>query len=309
MKFLVFGSMNIDRVYSLDRLPEKGETLSCSNYELHVGGKGLNQAVSLAKAGALAYMAGRVGKDGMFLVDFLKKNGVNTDFIELSDGFSGHAVIEVDGEGQNQMILFPGANREITPDACERVLEHFGSGDLLLMQYETSQVEYMIQRAHKKGMKVALNPSPYVKKLKEIEYSQVDYLILNEFEGMSITGETEAQKIAIKLSKMLDGGAVILTLGADGAIYACENEYFRVPAFETQAVDTTGAGDTFTGFCLYGLMSGIEPEKALITASAASAIAVSRAGAAETIPDKKAVEDFLEKNFDNGFHSVYNHEK
>lgn len=293
MKFLVFGSLNIDRVYSLPHLPEKGETLACSKYEIHVGGKGLNQSVSLSKAGADVHMAGFIGQDGGFLVDFLKNAGVNTDLINVTDGFSGHAVIEVDPDGQNQMVLFPGANREITAEYCDKVLEGFGAGDLVLLQYETSQVEYMIDLAHSKGMKVAINPSPYVDELKKLNYGKIDYLILNESEGQGIAGEKDIDTVVKKLLDMLDGGAIILTLGGDGAIYADRDRFEKVPAFDADVVDTTGAGDTFTGYCLTALLDGADPKSALITASAASAIVVSKAGAAETIPERKDVEKLL----------------
>ena len=293
MKFLVFGSLNIDRVYSIPYLPERGETLSCTNYEIHVGGKGLNQAVSLSKSCADVYMAGFIGQDGIFLADYLKGAGVNTELIKTIDGFTGHAVIEVEPQGQNQMILFPGANREITPEYCDKVLESFGAGDLVLMQYETSQVEYMLEKAHEKGMKTAFNPSPFVSELCDFDYSKVDYLILNESEGQSIAGETDMKKTVDVLLEKLCGGAVILTLGGDGAIYADGKNYVKVPAFRVNAVDTTGAGDTFTGYCLNALLGGAEPEDALKTASAASAIVVTKPGAAETIPQKNEVDDFL----------------
>lgn len=292
MKFLVFGSFNIDKVYLMDRLPEKGETLTCEKYEIHVGGKGLNQAVSLAKSGAVVYAAGQVGTDGKFLLDFLSASGVNTELVKITDTFSGHAVIEVDRNGQNQMILFPGANREITSDYCDKVLENFSAGDLVLMQYETSQVEYMIEKAHEKGLLVALNPSPFVDVLKGFDYSKVDYLILNESEGQSITGKADTQTVVKKLLE-ISGGAVVLTLGGDGAVYADKNEYVYVPAFKVNAVDTTGAGDTFTGYFLNEILSGVKADKALKTASAASAIVVGKSGAAETIPERKAVEQFL----------------
>ena len=295
MKFLVFGSLNIDNVYTLEKLPEKGETLSCVKYEIHVGGKGLNQAVSLSKSGAEVCMAGYIGQDGKFLTDFLSDAGVNTDYVKVTDGFTGHAVIEVDGDGQNQMILFPGANREITPDYCDRVLEGFEAGDLVLIQYETSQVEYMLGKAHAKGLKTALNPSPFVDKLKNFDYSRVDYLILNESEGQSITGEQDIDMVLEKLKERFDGGAVILTLGGDGAIYSDTNTTVRVPAFKVNAVDTTGAGDTFTGYCLTALLNGCDPKTALTTASAASALVVMKSGAAETIPEKSEVLEFLNR--------------
>lgn len=293
MKFLVFGSFNIDKVYLMGKLPEKGETLTCEKYEIHVGGKGLNQSVSLAKSGAEVYAAGQVGKDGQFLLDFLSSSGVNTELVETTDTFTGHAVIEVDSKGQNQMILFPGANREITSDYCDAILEKFSAGDLVLMQYETSQVEYMIEKAHEKGLLVALNPSPFVDVLKTFDYSKVDYLILNESEGQCITGEKETEKVVEKLLEVC--GAVVLTLGGDGAVYADKNEYTFVPAFKVNAVDTTGAGDTFTGYFLNAILNGMKAENALKTASAASAIVVGKSGAAETIPSKEDVENFLKK--------------
>lgn len=296
MKALVFGSLNIDKVYSLNHLPEKGETLSCGRYEIHVGGKGLNQSISLSNSGMDVYMAGQIGSDGIFLKEYLEKVGVNTSLIKVTDGFSGHAVIEVDPKGQNQMILFPGANREITPDYCDKILENFSKGDLILMQYETSQVEYMIEKAHEKGLVIALNPSPYVDKLKELDYSRIDYLILNESEGQSITGETDNDKVIEALCGKLGNGAVIFTLGGDGAIYSDGKTTVRVPAFKVNAVDTTGAGDTFTGYILNSLMSGKAPEEALNYASAASAIAVTKAGAAETIPNAEQVKIFLSEN-------------
>lgn len=293
MKALVFGSLNIDKVYSLEQLPEKGETLSCNKYEIHVGGKGLNQSISLSNSGTETFMAGHLGSDGLFLKEYLDKVGVNTSLVKITDSFSGHAVIEVDSEGQNQMIIFPGANREITPDYCDKVLEGFSAGDLVLMQYETSQVEYMLEKAHEKGLVTALNPSPYVDRLRELELEKLDYLILNESEGQSLSGESEIDRAVEALCKRLCGGAVILTLGGDGAIYSDGKITERVPAFKVNAVDTTGAGDTFTGYILSSLLNGMAPADALHIASAASAIAVTKAGAAETIPTLEQVKKFL----------------
>lgn len=293
MKYLVFGSMNIDRVYSLAHLPEKGETLSCVNYEIHVGGKGLNQALSLSKAGAEVYMAGQIGADGAFLKNYLKKNGADVSLVEQTDGFTGHAVIEVDPEGQNQMVLFPGANREITPDFCDRVLEGFEKGDVVLMQYETSCVEYMTAKAHEKGLKTVFNPSPFVPELKDFDYGDIDMLILNESEGQSITALSGYEDICRALLEKMSGGTVILTLGADGAVFADGERMIKVPAFRVNAVDTTGAGDTFTGYITTELLKGTSPEKALRTASAASAVAVTKPGAAETIPTRDEVAAFL----------------
>ncbi len=296
MKALVFGSLNIDKVYSLDSLPEKGETLRCRGYEIHVGGKGLNQAIALKKAGLDVFIAGAVGEDGVFLKEHLEQNGVDTSLLLTTDGFSGHAVIEVDKEGQNQMILFAGANYAVTPDYCDSVLENFGRGDLILMQYETSCVEYMTEKAHEKGLTVVLNPSPYVKALRDFPYENVDILILNESEGRSITGENDIKKAVSVLLDKLKGGKVVLTLGADGAVYADGETEIKVPAFKVNAVDTTGAGDTFTGYFLSAYLNGGDAKSALTRSAAASAIAVTKKGAAETIPSPAQVTEFLMNN-------------
>ena len=294
MKILVFGSMNIDKVYSLRHLPERGETLYCTKFETHVGGKGLNQAISLSKAGMDVYMAGCVGLDGGFLTNYLRGVGVNTSLVKISSGYSGHAIIEVDKNGQNQMILYPGANHEISEEYCDKILENFGKDDLILMQCETSCTEYMILKAHEKGIKLALNPSPFTEEVKKLPLQYVNYLFVNEDEGKSIAGEENIDKAVDKLRKMLLDGAVIMTLGADGSVYGDDDCIVKADAFTVNAVDTTGAGDTFTGYFLASLIEDDAPaDHALRFASAASALAVQKVGAAETIPDRSEVEQFF----------------
>ena len=294
MKIIVFGSFNIDKVYSLPHLPQRGETLYCDNYEIHVGGKGLNQALAFQKAGAQVVAAGKVGADGDYLTDWLSANGVDVSSVGRSDGYTGHTIIEVDPDGQNQMILFGGANREITPDYCDEIIEKNRDADLIMTQYETSCVEYMLEAAHRAGIRTAVNPSPYVDKVRELPYDKIEYIIANEFEGASITGKTEAPDIVRALQELC-GGKVILTLGGKGSVYSDGDTTVSVPAFNVNAVDTTGAGDTFTGYCLYGLLNGDPPQTALRTASAASALEISKPGAAETIPSAEEVRAFLKK--------------
>ncbi len=295
MKILVFGSYNIDKVYSMPRLPEKGETLYCGGFEIHVGGKGLNQALAFSEAGADVSVGGKVGEDGRYLTDFLEKRRIDTSDIDFTGKHTGHTIIETDPEGQNQMILFGGANREITEEYCDALLNKHGGADLLLMQYETSCVEYMLEKAHSLGIKTALNPSPYVDEIKNLNFSQVDILILNEYEGKSITGEGDAESIVKALYK-LGSSEIILTLGADGAVYYNGTDYVFAPAFKVNAVDTTGAGDTFTGYCLFELLSGNSPRDSMLTGCAASAIEVTKPGAAETIPARDEVLRFLEEH-------------
>ena len=288
MKVLVFGSFNIDRVYTLPRLPERGETLYCGNYEIHVGGKGLNQALAFQKAGAQVFAAGRIGPDGAFLADHLRDHGVDVSAIDRTAAHSGHAVIEVDPEGQNQMVLFGGANREIAEDYCDRLLAAHRDASLLLTQYETSCVEYMLRRAKEAGVRTAMNPSPFTEALRDFPYELADILILNESEGAAITGEREPEKAARELQRR-SRGEVILTMGADGALFCNGPRLIREPAVPANAVDTTGAGDTFTGYCLYELLRGAAPREALHMGAAAAAIEVTRPGAAEAIPSRDEV--------------------
>ncbi len=295
MKVLVFGSFNIDKVYLLERLPERGESLYCKTYEVHVGGKGLNQALAFRKAGADVFAAGKVGaEDGAYLTDYLKAGGVDISAVYATGAHTGHTIIEVDPDGQNQMILFGGANREMTPEECDRILEKHADADLILTQYETSCVEYMLEKAHAVGMRTALNPSPYVPAVKNLPYGCVDILILNESEGQSITGEQDPAAV-VRALRALGAGTVILTLGAAGAVYFDGERDVRVPAFQVKAADTTGAGDTFTGYCLCALLDGKSPAEALRLGAGAAAIEVTRPGAAETIPDLDEVLRFLEE--------------
>ena len=292
MKILVFGSYNIDKVYSLPHLPDKGEMLYCSAMETHVGGKGLNQALALKKAGAEVIAAGMVGPDGDYLTDYLSANGVDASAVGVCEVPTGHSIIGIDPQGRNQMILYGGANRAITEEFCDELLARHGDADLLLTQYETGCVEYMLKRAHEKGVRTAVNPSPYVDAVKELPFDCVDILILNEDEARLMTGETDETAMLRALYETVKG-TVILTLGPRGSLYYDGKETAEAKAFSVNAVDTTGAGDTFTGYCLYALLTGKTPQEALTVGSAAAAIAVTRKGAAETIPDRAATEDFL----------------
>ena len=294
MKILVFGSYNIDKVYSLPHLPDKGEMLYCSAMETHVGGKGLNQALALKKAGAEVIAAGMVGPDGDYLTDYLNAGGVDASAVGVCDVPTGHSIIGIDPQGRNQMILYGGANRAVTEEFCDELLARHGDADLLLTQYETSCVEYMLKRAHEKGVRTAVNPSPYVDAVKELPFDCVDILILNEDEARLMTGETDENAMLRALYETVKG-TVILTLGPRGSLYYDGKESAEAKAFPVNAVDTTGAGDTFTGYCLYALLTEKTPKEALTVGSAAAAIAVTQKGAAETIPDRAATEDFLSR--------------
>ena len=285
MKVLNFGSLNIDYVYSVDHFVRAGETLASDRLELFSGGKGLNQSVAFSRAGADIYHAGCVGKDGSMLTDVLKSNKIDTKFVRVTEETStGHAIIQVTKKGENCILLFGGANLTVDRDFVDRVIAEFDAGDLLMLQNEINDLGYIIEQAHKKGLQIALNPSPFNEKINALDLSLIDWLIVNETEGKDITGKEEPSDILDSLLSSYPAMKVILTLGSDVSMYADANTRASHGIFKAEVVDTTAAGDTFTGYFFTSVTKGIAPAEALRIASAASAIAVSRKGASPSIP-------------------------
>ena len=293
MRILNIGSLNIDHVYHVDHLTRAGETLTASDYTVGCGGKGLNQSVALSMAGAEVYHAGLIGREGEFLRQRLIDSGVDCRFLGRTDLPNGHAVIQVDRKGENAIFLFPGSNRALTESAVERVLMQFGKGDLLLLQNETNLVGHMIRRAASLGIDVALNAAPMDDTIKDLPLDLVRWLILNETEGAVLTGKREPEEIAEALCAAHPGLELILTLGADGSYYRKGDFSLFIPARRVQAVDTTGAGDTFIGFLLAAFADGADPGYALTLATAAAALAVARPGAADSVPSLEEVLETL----------------
>ena len=294
MKVLNFGSLNIDLVYAVDHHARTGETLTTRTFARHMGGKGLNQSVALSRAGAQVYHAGCIGEDGVFLRDYLAQNGVDTRRVRITDEATGHAVIQVNAQGDNCILLYPGANRRQKTADVRSALEGFSAGDLLLMQNETNALAEMMQAAREKGMQIAFNPSPVDETLLELPLELVDYLILNEIEGEALSGESEPEKAVERLLEKYPRAHIVLTLGSKGCMYAHGEKRLQQSAFKVNAVDTTGAGDTFTGYFLASQLRGEDAAKSLKTASAASAIQVTRPGAAQAIPTLQEVIQWLE---------------
>lgn len=298
MKILNFGSLNIDYVYSVDHFVRAGETLSSDALNLFCGGKGLNQSVAFARSGAETYHAGCVGKEGSMLTDMLSSCGVNTDFVRVSDSVStGHAIIQVTHKGENCILLYGGANRTIDNAFVDEVLSHFGEGDLLMLQNEINNLPYIIKQAKSRGMFIALNPSPMDEKIEELDLNFVDALIVNETEGKGITGKDSAEEILALLLDRYPEMKIVLTLGKDGALYADKNGRCSCGIIDIKVADTTAAGDTFTGYFFSSLMSGKDPLECLHIATSASTIAVSRKGAAPSIPTADEVMTLKAKYF------------
>ena len=298
MKVLCFGSLNIDYTYKVDHFVKKGETLSSESLKVFSGGKGLNQSIALAKAGADIWHAGAIGSDGIFLVKELEKAGVNTEYITVLENVrTGNAIIQNDKEGDNCIILYGGANHAITKEQVNSVLEHFHSGDFLVLQNEINELPYIMGQAHKKEMKIVLNPSPMNDRIFELPLAYVNYFVLNEIEAgqllnMEIKEGFDGKELSKKLLERFPEAAIVLTLGSDGSVYLDKQNRVCQSAFRVKTVDTTAAGDTFTGFFIGGILKKLSVGDAMEMASKAAAIAVSRAGAAPSIPLWKEAESF-----------------
>lgn len=296
MKILNFGSLNLDYVYSVDHFVAEGETLASTVLKIFSGGKGLNQSVALARAGADTYHAGCIGAEGGMLTDMLQSAGVDTAFVKTVDSPTGHAIIQVDPNGRNCILLFGGANLCTDPAYVDEVLGNFAAGDWLVLQNEISSIDYLIAAAKAKGMTVVLNPSPFSPALIEAGLGKVDYILLNETEGKQLTGFDAPADILNAIRTTYQALKVVLTLGKDGCIYDDGEQRVAHGIFAVKAVDTTAAGDTFTGFFISAVSQGFTPAAAIRRASAASAIAVSRPGAAPSVPTADEVDAFLAAN-------------
>ena len=295
MKALVFGSLNIDFVYQVPRFVQAGETLASSDLARYCGGKGLNQAVALSRAGVETWMAGAVGAEGGLLLDTLRDAGVNTELVAACREPTGHAIIQNTPDGDNCILIFGGANRSISSEQVEKTLARFDSGDFLLVQNEINQLPLILRRAKEKGMNTVLNPSPMEVELIRELLPYTDILILNRGEGCELLGTDalEPENLATELWVRYPHITVVLTLGVQGAVLTKNGEILIQPAFSVPAVDTTGAGDTFTGYFLSAMMEDDDAAKALEFAAAAAALTVTRPGAAPSIPSRLETEQFM----------------
>ena len=298
MKVLCFGSLNIDYTYKVPHFVKKGETLASERLQVFGGGKGLNQSVALAKAGTEVYHAGSIGQDGMFLLDMLKDAGANTDFVKILDTVrTGNAIIQNDKSGDNCIILYGGANQAITREQVDEVMSHFESGDYLVLQNEINELGYIVEKAHEKRMIIVLNPSPMNEKILALPLDVINYFILNEVEAAQILGKEDKgeeswEQIADDLLKKFPQATIVLTMGSEGSVFKNQKETVCQSIYKVQAVDTTAAGDTFSGYFIGGILGGLSAKEAMDQASKASAIAVTRKGAAPSIPVLAEVQNY-----------------
>lgn len=297
-KILNFGSVNLDYVYQVSHFVTPGETLAANRMSMNPGGKGLNQSVALAKAGAAVWHAGCVGKGGRWLKDFLREQGVDVTYLIEVGEMQGNAMIQVNEQGENCILLYGGSNRVLQETQIADTLEQFKQGDFLVLQNEINRLPEIIEQGYANGMRIVLNPSPFEESLRNLDYGKISWLLINEVEAQQITGRTEPDSVRAWLKERYPDLQVVLTLGEKGACCYAKGETIYQPAYKTNAVDTTAAGDTFTGYFLEALSGGRPLRQCMNRAALASGISVSRRGAAESIPCKAEVDELLKQTFD-----------
>lgn len=278
------GSLNIDYVYDVDHFVSAGETLSSDKMQIFPGGKGLNQSVALARAGAEVIHGAVIGEDGGFLTEILSSAGVDTSRIETIPRRCGHAVIQVDKSGQNCILLYPGTNRCIDRRYIENFLSDAERDDILVVQNEISGLDIAFETASRKNMRIAFNPSPFHSDIKKLPLSLVRWLFCNETEGEALFGSRDIREITERFITQIPDGDLILTLGKDGSVFKNREKFIAQPIFETKTVDTTAAGDTFLGYFLASVTKGESVERSMAVASKAASVAVSVKGASSSIP-------------------------
>lgn len=282
-RILNFGSLNIDHVYQVKEFVRPGETISSQSYARFSGGKGLNQSIALAQAGAQVWHVGKVGADGTWLVEQCRQKGVHTHLVSISDVPTGHAMIQVNQQGENCIVLYAGANHQMQEQDLDHALQDFTASDAILMQNETNLVAEMIHKAREKGLLVCFNPAPMTEQVRDYPLHEVDILILNSIEAEVLSGAEKSEHAGAWLRDHYPHTEVIITLGKDGAQCWSTEGFYSCRAEKVQVVDTTAAGDTFVGYYLAN-RARTTPQECLSLASRAAGLCVQKPGAADSIP-------------------------
>jgi ribokinase len=304
-RITVVGSLNIDLVAQTRRMPLPGETISGYSFCTALGGKGANQAVAAVRLGAQVAMVGRVGADdfGRMQRQALESLAIETNLLITDEGqATGTALIIVDAEGQNTIVVISGANGRLSPSDVDASRSTIAASDALLLQLENpiATVDYAAEVAHALGVPVVLNPAPSPEALVPASLLRnADYLIPNELEasaltGIAVTGQDSAE-IAAAALRSAGVETVVITLGARGAVAVSSKGTIYVPAFPVNAVDTTAAGDAFVAAFSVATCEGQPLSETLLFASAAGALAATRLGAQPSLPLRKDVDAYLRR--------------
>ncbi len=288
------GSLCVDNVYAVPNIAAAGETVASVSHAVHPGGKGLNQSLAAAKAGAAVAHFGCVGADGRWLKDVLANAGVDVRGVREVAGASGHAVIQVNSRGENAITIAGGANRRLTEADFNAACAGLGDADWLLLQNEINDLERVLALAEDTPARVAFNVAPVDGREQAYDLAAVDLLIVNEVEAAALAGVAEPDAALSALAAHYPDCDVALTLGRDGLLLARGAERSRLAAFPVQAVDETAAGDAFVGYLMAALIDGCDMQEALRRGAAAGALAVTQAGAATSIPERAAVLELLD---------------
>jgi len=291
---LNFGSCCIDHVYQVPYFVAAGETLPGKHYAVFPGGKGLNQSIAIARAKGRVHHAGKIGQDGIGLKDQMLDAGVNLEHLLISETNTGHAVIQIASGGDNAIIIYGGTNREIQASETSKFFTNRAAGDLLLLQNEVSCNETAIRTAKDKGMTIGFNVAPMTQEVFDLPLDLIDYFIINEHEGRALAATDNLEDVPNRLIEQYPHCRVLLTLGEHGSWYKDATTEIKQAAFNVEMVDSTGAGDTFTGYFFAALQAGESTQYALTRASAAAALSVTQPGAATSIPFAEQVDDFLQ---------------
>ena len=302
MKVLCFGSANLDHVYKVDHFTVPGETQGCLEYDIKCGGKGVNQAIAMALAANDTYFAGIIGSDGGLLKDALVDKGVHIDYMKISNKPTGHAIIEVDQSGQNHILLYGGTNKEIDFEYIDEVLSHFSKGDIVVLQNEINNVPYIIERCYEKEMKSFFNAAPYDIAVKNYPIEKVTWLVVNETEGAALSNEEDYEKIIQTLKQKYPHTHILFTMGKEGSRAYYKNFRVEQPGFTVKAIETTGAGDTFCGCSINGVLKyGLDNldeaklKEILTYANAGAALITMKKGAIRSMPEPENIKELIGK--------------
>ena len=298
-KICVIGSLNMDLVVNVDEMPKKGQTLIGSSFKEVPGGKGANQAVAIARLGGDINMIGKVGSDsfGKTLIEQLKNDNVDTEYVQIENCASGVAMITVDKNAENSIVVAPGANFRVLEEDIDKCIDGIKKSDIVVLQLETplNTIKYALEKSKELGKYTILNPAPAVKLGDEI-IRNVDLLTPNETEleiisGVSIETEEDIQKAA---QIMIEKGVkeLIVTLGSKGSLYINKEKSMFKKAYRVEAVDTTAAGDSYTGALAVALSQDKKMEDAMDFASKVGALSVLKEGAQSSLPTLEDVENF-----------------
>lgn len=306
MKVLNFGSLNLDYIYTIEGGVTSAETETgisgtgrgaqtaggfreAVKRRVSCGGKGFYQSVALARAGVEVYHAGMVGEGGELLIGQCEKENIEIHYIWKLPGVCGHTVTEETKGASKHILLYGGANRKFTANYIDEVLADFRSEDIVLVQNGINMVDYIMEAAAAKGMKIVLNPSPYRENLKDCDLSKANVCILNEQDAAALTGRRELESVLSELQARMPHTEIILTLGENGCVYQDAERRFYQEGYPVPAVDTALAGDVFTAYFIAAVTGGLDVREGLIIASKAAAIAVMREGGMEAIPFREEV--------------------